>query len=160
METSKIKTRHMMATKAYHQLGDISNDTYDICLVYDEDGDNYIGNWITGMGFIDVKFPKDTTRELTPEEIEYYHGLPTMLGDAYFFINIKGEDFTKNACLYKNSNGNNELVFRGTLMCPIKIGSILYFIGNNGGTYSTSRIKKVEGNVVHTKNSIYTLEYV
>lgn len=68
-ETSK----YMMATKAIHKLGDISNDSPDLCYIYGEDEQNYIGNWITGFGFINVKFPKETTRDLTPEEIEEYN---------------------------------------------------------------------------------------
>jgi hypothetical protein len=40
--------------------------------VYSEDGDNYIGNWRTGFGYINVHFPKDTTRELTAEERDKY----------------------------------------------------------------------------------------
>jgi hypothetical protein len=30
----------------------------------------YIGMWVTGFGFFDVRFPKETTRELTKEEIK------------------------------------------------------------------------------------------
>ena len=50
-----------MATKAIHQLGDISRDKEDLCFIHDEDEKNYIGNWITGYGFIEVKFPKETS---------------------------------------------------------------------------------------------------
>lgn len=63
-----------MATKAFHQLGEISSKEPDICVVLKEDGDNYIGNWVYGLGFIDVKFPKATTRELTEQEKQYYNG--------------------------------------------------------------------------------------
>lgn len=63
-----------MATKAIHKLGDISSDSPDLCVVYDEDAENYIGNWITGFGFIGVKFPKATTKELTEEEKARYSG--------------------------------------------------------------------------------------
>lgn len=64
----------MMATKAIHKLGDISRGCCDLCLVFDckETEDNYVGNWVEGLGFIDVKFPKNTTRELTQEEEDYY----------------------------------------------------------------------------------------
>ena len=68
------KSRYMMATKAIHQLGDISRDEPNLCVVYDEDEENYIGNWVTGLGFIDVKFHKSTTRELTEAEHEKYNG--------------------------------------------------------------------------------------
>ena len=65
--------KYMMATKATHKLGDISRDGEDLCFIYSEDNENYIGNWVTGFGFFDVKFPKKTTRSLTPEEIENYN---------------------------------------------------------------------------------------
>jgi hypothetical protein len=41
---------YMIATKAIHQTGDISRTILNICLVYAEDSNNYIGNWITGFG--------------------------------------------------------------------------------------------------------------
>ena len=62
----------MMATTAIHQLGDISSEEPDICVIYDEDDKNWIGNWVYGFGFFNIRFPKATTRELTSEEIEYY----------------------------------------------------------------------------------------
>ena len=64
---------YMMATKAIHKLGDISRDSEDLCIIYDEDEDNYIGEWVTGVGYIKVKFPKDSTRPLTEEEITKYN---------------------------------------------------------------------------------------
>lgn len=60
--------RYMMATKAIHNLGDISREKPSLCLIHSEDEENYIGHWMEGMGFIDVKFPKDSTRELTDDE--------------------------------------------------------------------------------------------
>jgi predicted RNA-binding protein (virulence factor B family) len=62
----------MMATTAIHKMGDISQDKGDICAVFREDEENYIGNWVTGFGFIDVKFPKVSTRDLTEEEKDKY----------------------------------------------------------------------------------------
>lgn len=67
--------KHMMATTAIHKLGDISSDEPDICLIYAEDGDDWIGQWVFGLGFFDVRYPKSTTRELTKEEIEQYGGV-------------------------------------------------------------------------------------
>jgi hypothetical protein len=60
--------RYMMATTAIHKLGDISRDEPDLCSIYDEDDTTFIGMWVTGFGFFDVRFPKETTRELTPDE--------------------------------------------------------------------------------------------
>lgn len=72
--------RYMMATKAMHQLGDISRDEPDICRIDREDGDNYIGAWVEGFGFFDVRFPKVTTRELTAAEFEHYNGRQYRIG--------------------------------------------------------------------------------
>ncbi len=64
--------KYMMATKAIHQLGDISSDIPDLCYVHEKHDDYYIGSWVTGLGFINVKFPKETTRDLNKEEVEEY----------------------------------------------------------------------------------------
>lgn len=66
--------RYMMATKALHKLGDISRDQPDLCLIRDEDGDDFIGEWVTGFGYIQVRFPKATTRDLTDAERARYDG--------------------------------------------------------------------------------------
>lgn len=65
--------KDMMATNAYHQLGDISRDEPDLCYIYGDDGENWVGRWATGYGFFDVKFPKETTRPLTKKEKEYWN---------------------------------------------------------------------------------------
>ena len=64
---------YMMATKAEHKIGDISSNKPDLCIIDREEGDYYIGSWSTGYGFIDVKFPKATTRHLTNEERKRFH---------------------------------------------------------------------------------------
>ena len=64
----------MMATRAF--AGDsysVELEEPDICIVFEEDEENYIGNWVEGLGFIGLKFPNKTTRELTEEEKEKYH---------------------------------------------------------------------------------------
>ena len=71
----KIKPKYMMATVAIHQLGDISSDEPDICIISEDEGTDYIGSWVFGLGFFGVKFPKATTRELTPEEVTKYQGM-------------------------------------------------------------------------------------
>ncbi|MBI1975038.1 MAG: hypothetical protein HYS57_01605, partial [Parcubacteria group bacterium] len=73
---------YMMATKAIHKLGDISREEPDLCIIHSEDAENYIGNWVTGFGFIDVKFPKGTTRELTNEEKEKWNGRQITIGGS------------------------------------------------------------------------------
>ncbi len=76
------KNHYMMATKATHKIGDISKDNPSLCLVCDENEENYIGSWVTGLGFIDVQFPKSTTRELTEEEKTYYNEKAVMIGNV------------------------------------------------------------------------------
>jgi len=69
--------KYMIATTAIHKMGDLSrefdkDDTLEnLCRVTKESDTDYYGMWILGMGFFNVKFPKETTRELTEEEIEY-----------------------------------------------------------------------------------------
>jgi hypothetical protein len=67
--------RYMMATTAIHKMGDISRDEPDLCIVRREDGDDYIGEWVTGFGYVKVRFPKATTRDLTEQEKAHYNGL-------------------------------------------------------------------------------------
>lgn len=66
--------RYMMATLAFHALGSVSRRPEDLCFVTWDDGADYIGNWVTGYGFIHVRFPKETTRELTAEERARFNG--------------------------------------------------------------------------------------
>ena len=74
--------KYMMATKAMHKLGDISSDIPDLCHIHEIGKEHYIGNWVTGFGFINVKFPKDTTRELTEEEVRYYNTRSIQIGSG------------------------------------------------------------------------------
>jgi len=61
-------------------MGDISSDEPDICEIDGEDEENYIGTWVQGHGFMEVKFPKATTRELTDDEKIYHNGRVLMMG--------------------------------------------------------------------------------
>ena len=75
LEISKMKEipdKYLMGTKAIHLLGDISSDDYDLFIASGETDKNWIGSWVTGFGFFHVCFPKETSRELTTEEIEKY----------------------------------------------------------------------------------------
>ena len=84
MSADQVKKypRHMMATTAIHQLGDISRDEPDLCVIEHEEGDNYIGAWVTGFGFFNVKFPKTTTRELTDDEAEHFGKQAIQIGSG------------------------------------------------------------------------------
>lgn len=65
----------MMATTAQHKTGDISRDDPDFCLISSETETEYIGRWLEGYGFYNVRFPKSTTREMTPEEKEKFENM-------------------------------------------------------------------------------------
>jgi hypothetical protein len=62
----------MMATGAVHTLGDISRDEPALAIVYGETDEDWIGEWATGLGLINVRFPKASTRELTDDERAYF----------------------------------------------------------------------------------------
>lgn len=80
---SKNRDKLMMGTTATSggvSAWDISRDEEDFFVAWEETDDNYIGNWITGFGFINVKFPKATSRPVTDEEFEWFVEHPvTML---------------------------------------------------------------------------------
>lgn len=73
---------HMMATKAFHLRGNISSDKPDLCFIYNETPDFYIGSWVTGFGFFDVLFPKESTRALTDAEIKKYNSQKMAISDT------------------------------------------------------------------------------
>lgn len=84
-QVAKMKplNRYLMGTKAYHQLGDISRDEFDLFRASGETDDYYIGSWVTGFGFFNVCFPKETSRELTKEEKEKYNKIYIQIGSQY-----------------------------------------------------------------------------
>lgn len=144
-----------MATTAIHSAGDISRNPPDICQIFSKDTKNYIGNWVTGFGFVDVKFPKSTTRKLTKKDIKKYHGMMLGMSDMVCFLNLTGEKVGKHVTLEKNGAA----VFSGKLESPLKVGSILYVVNSEGRYYHTSTIKSIKKNVVKTQNSTYKIIY-
>lgn len=80
-----IEPKYMMGTDAYHQLGPISRNEYNLCSVSKQTDDYYIGSWVTGFGFFDILFPKSTTRLLTEEEIEKYNNTYVSIGSQPSF---------------------------------------------------------------------------
>jgi hypothetical protein len=99
-EIKKLEeTRYMMATKAIHKLGDISREKPDICVIFDEDTDNFIGKWVMGLGYFNVRFPKKTTRELTEKEKKHYHGMTIQVG-GYGCYTIRTIDVVNMADKY------------------------------------------------------------
>jgi hypothetical protein len=69
-----LKPTYIKATTAIHKLGDISRDEADYAIVDQADDDNYYGAWLEGMGFIDVRFPKETSQIVSKEEVKKYYG--------------------------------------------------------------------------------------
>jgi hypothetical protein len=85
----KIKPKYLMGTKAFHQLGNISRDEYDLFSASGEKDDYWIGMWVTGFGLFNVLFPKETSRALTGEEIEKYNETYVQIGSQPpFKLNI------------------------------------------------------------------------
>lgn len=76
-------TKLMMGTTAYHQLGDISSDVYDWFYAHSETLDYYVGQWVTGLGFVNVVYPKNTTRELTDDELKHFKTLKFSIGSMF-----------------------------------------------------------------------------
>ncbi len=72
-EVAKMKSikdgKYMIGTKAYHQLGELSRGE-DLFVAQYETDEYFIGMWITGFGYFNVCFPKETSRELTNEEVK------------------------------------------------------------------------------------------
>ena len=76
--------RYMMGTIAHHGCaGDVSKESPHICLVYyeDEDGNDWIGQWLEEPEVFDVRFPKQSTRDLTWEEKQLYHKRRLVVGN-------------------------------------------------------------------------------
>jgi hypothetical protein len=69
------KGQYMMATKCYYHGDDtpLILEEPELCVVFEENDENYIGNWVEGFGFINLRFPRETTRPLTSSEKEHYH---------------------------------------------------------------------------------------
>lgn len=79
------KGKYLIATKAIHLTGDLSRDpdgdAENLCWVTNETDEYWIGAWVTGFGFFHVLYPKQTTRELTVEEVEKYNKLYIQLSN-------------------------------------------------------------------------------
>jgi hypothetical protein len=79
---SPHRDRILIGTTAIHKLGDISRDEPDYFMIdetADQSGEDYIGNWVTGFGFIHVRFPKATSRPVTDAEWEWFLDNPVVM---------------------------------------------------------------------------------
>jgi len=74
---------YAMGKEAHHVTGEISREEWDLIQINAEDDKNYIGNWMYGFGFIEVKFPKKSIRALNKKEIKYYEGSHYGIGGSY-----------------------------------------------------------------------------
>lgn len=80
----------MIGTRALHKLGDISREGGDLCAIHGKMRGYYIGNWVTGLGFVDVKFPVATTRHLTRADVARYKGKRVAIGSSWSYaLNVK-----------------------------------------------------------------------
>jgi hypothetical protein len=86
--------KHMMATKANHKMGDLSREEPQLVIIGRENPETgeYVGNWVSGFGFFDVHFPKETTRELSRAEVLYYEGRDLRIGSMQRPMKIVGYD--------------------------------------------------------------------
>lgn len=71
--------KYMIASEAYHLLGELSRKE-DLCHIYGETDNYYVGSWVTGFGFFNVLFPKDTTRDLTQAEKDMWNNRAIQIG--------------------------------------------------------------------------------
>jgi hypothetical protein len=84
--------RLVVATKAYHLLGEISSEFPDWAWVSEEDVDNYYGRWVTGLGMFNVRFPKETTRLPTPDEEHRFSSVRPEIGGLAQAMQAYGKD--------------------------------------------------------------------
>ena len=94
MEYRRLEESKTMILKggspAQHKLGPIGREKDNFIVVYGETDDFYIGEFVTGYGFFDVKFRKVDCRDLTQEDI-----------DERATIRLPKNDAQRIACLQK-----------------------------------------------------------
>lgn len=84
----------MMGTKARNKLHDYSRDEPDLVAVYGETKHFFVGEWVYGYGVIGLKFPKKTTRQLTPKEVRYYKKKAVALNETFLHYLKEVYDFS------------------------------------------------------------------
>jgi hypothetical protein len=83
--------RYMMATRAETSHGqDISRDEPALARIYGEEDCCLIGEWVTGVGYINVHFARQTTRPLTEAEQDYYRGMVLDVAGIISPLDIEG----------------------------------------------------------------------
>lgn len=160
-----MKNRYMMATTAIHKLGDISRRIPDLCVIHGENEENYIGNWLEGFGFVDVEFPKKSTRELTEEEKNKYNGMVIAIGNSVQQIVETKENIiscntmkvvTKNSIYHFGEAGENGVRtisrdgkpfdFKHCVVTFLAVGKSMRFceVGGSGRGWTTSKVLSIE----------------
>ena len=103
----------MMATEAFHpgtQM-DISSERPDLAFIQYQRGGVFIGQWVFGFGFLEVRFPIKTTRPLTEPEADYYqrggvlhsNGIKHKFRRSDFWVrNLSFESHDFGAVTYRN----------------------------------------------------------
>lgn len=90
---------YMMATTAFHFTGEISEEEPSLCAIggetRDDDFGYYTGMWVLGYGYYNVLFPKNSTRPLTDEEVEYWSTRQVAIGHQPGF-GFNKEDLKKS----------------------------------------------------------------
>ncbi len=76
---TKIDSKYLIGTLAFHQTGPLSRKE-DLFRAYGETQKYWVGMWVTGYGFFDVLFPKETSRELTQQEVDHYNNIHIQIG--------------------------------------------------------------------------------
>lgn len=77
-DVKRTLSKHMMLRKngeAWHCRGDLHRDelAWEPIFVYAEDGSDYwVGHYVEGFGFIDVRFLKSDCRDMTEAELQHY----------------------------------------------------------------------------------------
>lgn len=75
-----------------------------ICLILEEDEDNYIGNWVYGFGGFRRKFSKELTRPLTRDEVDNYNSFKYRAGRLIpFQLDIAYDGTIRNPVKNKSS---------------------------------------------------------
>ena len=63
----------MIKEPTYMITLDTKLDVERICLVCNEDGEDFIGTWVYGFGVGAHRFPKKVTRPMTMDEVDNYN---------------------------------------------------------------------------------------
>ncbi len=172
---------------AIHKLGDISREQDDFITVYAEEGDQWIGQFNEGYGFIDVRFNKSDVRPCTKEEIDElnkkwfainghiygknhynYDGEPvTIVPEIVTGIIVKVMAADQDAPKHKQFWGK-KIQFNKALL---ETNSIIVFdvLDEQGGRIQTSKVTDISydkteayenGVKIATMNSIFYIRFV